>query len=53
MNLGRGRTVPEAARDENEEILVHRSVKTRMDIEQLKYKPKMNFQDFKHRLVDH
>ena len=53
MNLGRGRTVPEPVRDQNEEILVHRSVKIRMDIVELKYKPKVNFQDFKYKLVDH
>ena len=53
MNLGRGRNVPESVRDQTEEILVHRSVKTRMDIEELKYKPKVNFQDFNYKLVDH
>ena len=52
MNLGRGRTVPESVRDKKEDILVHRSVKTRMDIKELKYKPKVNFQNFKYKLVD-
>ncbi|KAF8274310.1 hypothetical protein EI94DRAFT_1714137 [Lactarius quietus] len=53
INLGRGRTVPESVRDKEEEMLVHRSVKTRMDIKELKYKPKVNFEDFKYKLVDH
>lgn len=52
MNLGRGRTVTESVRDKKEEILVHRSVKTRMDIKELKYKPKVKFQNFKYKLVD-
>jgi hypothetical protein len=52
MNLGQGRNVPESVHDRQEEILVQCSVKTRMDIKELKYKPKVNFQDFKYKLVD-
>lgn len=52
VNLGRGRTVPRSVHDREEEILVHRSVKTRMDIKELKYKPKVNFQEYRYKLVD-
>jgi hypothetical protein len=47
INLGRPREVPEPVNAEKGNILVHRSVKTRMEaegLEQGKYKPRVNFE---------
>ena len=52
MNLGLPRTVPKSVHDKEEEMLVHRSVKTKMDMDP-KYKPRVNFQNFKYKLVDY
>lgn len=46
VNLGRGRQIPNPVSERKEKILVHRSVKTRMDadcLEKGKYNPKANF----------
>jgi hypothetical protein len=44
-NLARGRQIPTPARKRKEKVLVHRSVKTRMDAECFeKYKPKARFE---------
>ncbi|KAI0278629.1 hypothetical protein BGY98DRAFT_916781 [Russula aff. rugulosa BPL654] len=46
VNFGRGRRIPNPVRERNEKILVHRSVKTRMDADCLetgKYNPKAKF----------
>ena len=53
MNLGQARTVPEAVLHGKEEILVHRSVKTRMDTKKLNYIPKVDLQKLKHKFVDY
>ena len=42
MNLGRPRVLPD---QEKNGIKVHRSVKMRMDIQSLKYKPKLKIGD--------
>ncbi|KAN0134402.1 Uncharacterized alpha/beta hydrolase domain (DUF2235) domain containing protein [Lactarius tabidus] len=52
MNLGQGRSVPKRVRDKKQKILVHRSVKTRMDIKELNYEPKVNFREFDYEFVD-
>ena len=52
VNLGRGRTAPESVRDKKEKILVHRSVKTRMETKELKYEPQVNFREFDYDFVD-
>lgn len=52
MNLGRGRTAPESVRDKKEKILVHRSVKARMETKELKYEPQVNFREFDYDFVD-
>jgi len=47
VNLGRGRQIPNPVCERKEKILVHRSVKTRMDAEFLergKYNPKAKFE---------
>lgn len=51
MNLGQGRTVPKRVRDKKDKILVHRSVKTKMDMDP-NYEPKVNFREFDHEFVD-
>jgi hypothetical protein len=46
-NWGYGRQIPNPVRERNEKILVHRSVKTRMDADCLKtgkYHPKATFE---------
>lgn len=50
-NLGQGRTVPKRVRDRKDKILVHRSVKTKMEKEP-NYEPKVNFREFDHEFVD-
>ena len=50
MNWGLARTVPKPVRDKEEEMLVHRSVKTKMDTDPT-YKPKLNFHDYKYKFV--
>ena len=50
MNLGLPRRVPKSVRDKEDEMLVHRSVKTKMDTDPT-YKPKVNFHDYKYKLV--
>jgi hypothetical protein len=55
FNLGRGRRVPAPVTEKGEKVLVHRSVKIRMEAEGLpegKYEPKAKFQDFDHEWVD-
>jgi len=55
LNLGRGRNVPEPVGEKGEKVLVHRSVKIRMDAEGLpggKYVPKANFLHLDHEWVD-
>jgi hypothetical protein len=55
MNLGHARNVPEPVREKGEKVLVHRSVKIRMDAEGLeggKYEPKAKFDHFDHEYVD-
>ena len=55
MNLGHGRKAPEPIREYGEKILVHRSVKIRMEAEGLeggKYVPKTKFLHFDHEWVD-
>ena len=46
VNWGRGRQIPDPVSERKEKILVHRSVKTRMDallLESEKYNPKAKF----------
>ena len=46
VNFGRGRRIPNPVRERKEKILVHRSVKIRMDadcLETEKYNPKAKF----------
>jgi hypothetical protein len=53
--LGRGRQIPNPVRERKEKILVHRSVKTRMDadcLERGKYKPKAKFEHSEFEWVD-
>jgi hypothetical protein len=55
LNLGRGRRVPAPVTEKGEKVLVHRSVKIRMEAEGLpegKYEPKAKFQDLDHEWVD-
>jgi hypothetical protein len=55
MNLGHGRKAPEPVRENGEKILVHRSVKIRMEAEGLEggeYVPKTKFEHFDHEWVD-
>ena len=55
MNLGHGRTIPEPVRERGEKILVHRSVRIRMEAEGLeggKYEPQAKFQHLDHEYVD-
>jgi len=55
LNLGRGRRVPAPVSEKGEKVLVHRSVKTRMEAEGLpegKYVPKAHFQGHDHEWVD-
>ena len=54
-NLGRPRRVPKPVRERNEKILVHRSVKTRMDAEGLeggRYTPRAKFEQLNFEWVD-
>ena len=47
VNFGRGRQIPNPVSERKEKILVHRSVKTRMDanlLERGKYNPKAKFE---------
>ncbi len=55
INLGSARNIPEPVSENGEKVLVHRSVKTRMEAEGLKggkYVPKAEFIDFDHEWVD-
>ena len=55
LNLGRGRKVPVPVSDRGEKVLVHRSVKTRMEVEGLPggtYVPKAKFRGFDVEWVD-
>ena len=55
LNLGHGRKVPAPVTDKGEKVLVHRSVKTRMEAEGLpegKYEPKAKFQHLDYEWVD-
>lgn len=55
VNLGEGRKVPEPDSEKEEKVLVHRSVKIRMDamgLPQGEYKPKADFLRFDHEWVD-
>jgi hypothetical protein len=56
-NLGYGRKIPKPVCKRNEKVLVHRSVKTRMDaasdcLEGGKYKPKANFEQYEFEWVN-
>lgn len=54
-NFGRARHVPAPVPEKKEKVLVHRSVKIRMEAEGLpegKYEPKAHFQHFDHEWVD-
>ena len=54
-NFGRGRNVPAPVTEKKEKVLVHRSVKIRMEAEGLpegKYEPKAKFEHFDHEWVD-
>src|ERR1700677_2948393 len=53
-NFGRGRRVPAPVGEKGGKVLVHRSVKIRMEAEGLpegKYEPKAKFQDFDYEWV--
>lgn len=57
INLGHGRQVPKPVREGKEKILVHRSVKTRMDadsdfLEKGEYNPKAKFEHCQVEWVD-
>jgi len=55
VNWGRPRRVPEPNSEKDEKILVHRSVKTRMEAEGLeggKYKPRAKFEHLDYEWVD-
>jgi hypothetical protein len=55
VNFGRGRQIPNPVRERKEKILVHRSVKTRMDADCLetgKYNPKAKFKHLDVEWVD-
>lgn len=55
MNLGRARAVPKPIRENGEKILVHRSVKIRMESDELeggRYVPKAKFQKLPYEWVD-
>ena len=55
MNLGDARNVPKPVTGKGEKVLVHRSVKTRMEAEGLeggKYLPKAKFEHLDHEWVD-
>ncbi|KAI0003871.1 hypothetical protein BJV74DRAFT_812169 [Russula compacta] len=55
MNLGRPRRVPEPIRDRGEKVYVHRSVRTRMEAENLKggkYVPRAKFEQLDYEWVD-
>jgi hypothetical protein len=55
VNLGCGRQIPKPALERKEKILVHRSVKTRIDadfLERGKYKPKAKFEHCEFEWVD-
>ena len=50
MNCGLPRRVPKNVRDKEDEMLVHRSVQTKIDTDPT-YKLKVNFRDYKYKLV--
>jgi hypothetical protein len=50
MNCGLPRAVPKSVRDGEKGMLVHRSVKIKIDTDPT-YKPKVNFQNYQHELV--
>ena len=55
MNLGRPRRVPAPNREKGEKIYVHRSVRTRMEAENLKggkYVPRAKFDHVDYEWVD-
>ncbi|KAI0253198.1 hypothetical protein BJV78DRAFT_1372674 [Lactifluus subvellereus] len=52
MNMARGREIPEPLCDSGEKVLVHRSVKIRMETEGLKYVPKAKFDHLDYEWVD-
>jgi len=54
-NFGHPRQIPKPIRERKEKIVVHHSVKTRMDadgLEGVKYKPKAKFEHYEFEWVD-
>jgi hypothetical protein len=51
-NKGRGREVPEPLCDRREKVLVHRSVKIRMEANDIDYMPKASFHHLDFEWVD-